>query len=57
MHTNNSEKITIEIFDNYIYRTHRSHKPYGKDVDAKFKEKIVESWTNDANDTYDKICQ
>ena len=56
VHENKSGNITIAIFDSYIFRTHRSHKPYGKDVDSKFKTKFIEAWKNEANDTYEKIC-
>ena len=57
-HDNKSDNVPITVFDNYIKRwNHRSHKPYGKDVDVKFFEKIVDAWTKDENDTMTKICK
>ena len=28
-----AEDMAVDLMDNWIYRTHRSHKPYGKGVD------------------------
>ena len=35
----------------------RSHKPYGKDVPAKLKKLITESFDKTENDTLDKVCE
>ena len=58
-HNNENAAITVALYEEYIIRTHRSHKPYQWDgaVDKKFKEKFIEAWTNKDNDTYEKICK
>ena len=55
-HTNPNNGVDEPLYSEFIVRTHRSHKPYGKDVDSKFKTKFIEAWKNEANDTYEKIC-
>lgn len=47
----------IELWDSWIRRTHRSHKPYGKDVDAKFKKRFEDAWKNAENKTWTLVCQ
>ena len=47
----------IELWDSWIRRTHRSHKPYGKDVDAKFKKRFEDAWKNAENKNWTAVCQ
>ena len=48
--------MSIEIWDDYIRRTHRSHKPYGQHADLRFKDTFINAWRTNTNDTYTKIC-
>ena len=59
---NPNEDLEVVLYDNCIFRTFRSHKPYGRyneekklDVDIKFKECFIKHWKKEENDTYVKI--
>lgn len=47
--------MTITMWSEWVRRTHRSHKPYGKNVDENFKKAFVTAWKKNQN--YEKICQ
>lgn len=47
----------IKLQDQWIRRTHRSHKPYGKDVDENFKLCFIAAWEDETLDTWTKVCQ
>ena len=52
-----NKDMAIELWDGYIRRTHRSHKPYGKGCDEAFKNAFIAAWKNEENDSYFKICK
>ena len=45
MKTPDGEVIILE--EPWIRRTHRSHKPYGLEVDKNFKDLFIEIWKNE----------
>ena len=56
-YSNPNQDVEIKIYENWIYRSRRSHKPYPYDTaDGEFKEKIKEEWVKKENDDYYKIC-
>ena len=49
--------MIIELWTNFIRRTHRSQIPYRKDTDARLKDALIAAWKREENERYSQICQ
>lgn len=50
--------LEVIIYENWIFRSRRSHRPYPYDTaDKDFKDAIRAAWQNKDNKTYREICK
>ena len=57
-YSNPNPDVKIKIYDNWCYRSRRSHKPYPYDsADKDFKKAFIKAWQNPENKEYYDICK
>ena len=55
---NPNEEVEIIIYEKWIFRSRRSHRPYPYDTaDKDFKAAIIAAWENKDNKKYKEICK